>query len=277
MKPSDLYNITESVLDVQTMTEELATLTIDPKRFPNPLPKKIGGLFLKKGYRDGDQDDDRVKTASKNISANALKPSQSEIFLGKSLGMAIGGMAGGDLDAIISQDNHILDGHHRWAATMFADPSARVGGVQVQKKIGDLIPVLRSVGDALGNKRRGVPEGGDISIYDATFDDILAAVNTGENMDAKFYNKEKAVAWLEGVGEDVLKERFSKLQSIKPPTGAPPRTDMPVIDADKGQVKLVSDLLVTGKIDIHKPYAKEETQKTVMDVYSDAIDVLANK
>ena len=136
---------------------------------------------------------------------------------------------------------------------------------------------MRSVGDALGNKRRGVPEGGDISIYDATFDDILAAINTGKNMDAKFYNKEKAVAWLEGVGEDELKKRFTKLQSIKPPTGAPPRTDMPVIDADKGQVKLVSDLLVTGKIDINKPYAKEETQKTVMDVYSDTIDVLVTK
>ena len=111
MKPSDLYDITGSVLDVQTMTEELATLTVDPKKFPNPLPKKIGGLFLKKGYRDGDQDDDIVKTASKNIAANSLKPSQSEIFLGKSLGMAIGGMAGGDLDAIISilesKDNKI--------------------------------------------------------------------------------------------------------------------------------------------------------------------------
>ena len=191
--------------------------------------------------------------------------------------MAIGGMAGGDLDDIISQDNHILDGHHRWAATMFANPSAKVGGVQVQKKIGDLIPVLRSVGDALGNKRRGVPEGGDISIYDATFDDIIAAVNTGKNMDAKFYNKEKSIAWLESVGEDELKARFAKLQSIEPPKGAPPRTDMPVIDADKGQVKLVSDLLVTGKIDINKPYAKEETQKTVMDVYCDTIDVLVNK
>ena len=245
------------VLRADQIFEELATLTVDPKRFPNPLPKKIGGLFLKKGYRDGSQSDDIVKTASKNIAANILKPSQSEIFLGKSLGMAIGGMAGGNLDAIISQDNHILDGHHRWAATMFANPSAKVGGVQVQKKIGDLIPVLRSVGDALGNERRGVPAGGDISIYKAKFKDILDAIKTGKNMDSKFYNKEKSIAWLEKIGEKELEARFKKLQSIKPPAGAPPRTDMPVIDADKGQVKLVSDLLVTGKIDINKPYAKK--------------------
>ena len=42
MKPSDLYDITGSVLDVQTMTEELARLTVDPKKYPNPLPKNIG-------------------------------------------------------------------------------------------------------------------------------------------------------------------------------------------------------------------------------------------
>ena len=59
------------------------------------------------------------------------------------------------------------------------------------------------------------------------------------------------------MSEKELEARFKKLQSIKPPAGAPPRTDMPVIDADKGQVKLVSDLLVTGKIDINKPYAKK--------------------
>ena len=257
MQTKDLYDLMMKVVEVQSMQEELATLTVDPKKFPNPLPKKIGKLFLKKGYRDGDQEDDIVDVSKKNIKAQSLKPSQSEIFLGKSLGMAIGGMAGGNLDAIISQDNHILDGHHRWAATMFAKPSAKVGGSQVQKKIGDLIPVLRSVGDALGNKRRGVPEGGDISIYDASFDDVLSAIKTGKNMDSKFYNKEKSIAWLEEVGEDVLKSRLETLQSIKPPDGAPPRTDMPVIDADKGQVNLVSDLLVTGKIDINKPYAKK--------------------
>jgi hypothetical protein len=153
--------------------------------------------------------------------------------------MAIGGMAGGNLDAIISQDNHILDGHHRWAATMFAKPSAKVGGVQVQKKIGDLIPVLRSVGDALGNERRGVPAGGDISIYKAKFKDVLDSIKTGKNMDSKFYSKEKSIAWLEEIGETELEARFNKLQGIKPPSGAPPRTDMPVIDADKDQVKLV--------------------------------------
>ena len=89
------------------------------------------------------------------------------------------------------------------------------------------------------------------------FKDVLDSIKTGKNMDSKFYSKEKSIAWLEEIGETELEARFNKLQGIKPPSGAPPRTDMPVIDADKDQVKLVSDLLVTGKIDINKPYAKE--------------------
>ena len=68
--------------------------------------------------------------------------------------MAIGGVKGGDMGAIISQDNHILDGHHRWAATMIADPTAELGGVKAALDIGDLVPVLRNVGDAMGFPRR---------------------------------------------------------------------------------------------------------------------------
>lgn len=140
---------------------------------------------------------------------------------------------------------------------MFSDPNARVQGVGVAMTIGDLIPVLRAVGDALGNERRGMPGGGDINIYQASFNDVLSAVKNGTNMNPKFYDKQKALDWLESIGgESELKKRFQAIQSKTPPKGAPARTDMPVIDADKGQVKLVSDLLKNGKIDVKQPYAK---------------------
>ena len=241
------------------LNEELATIYIDPKKFPNPLPSPLASVFMVKGEIDGDARDDMVKASSKAYAAKDLLPSQSEIFMGKALGMAIGGVAGGDLGAVISSDNHILDGHHRWAATMFSDPSARVKGVGVDLKIGDLVPVLRAVGDALGNQRRGMPGGGDVNIYRASFNDVLSAVKTGRNMNPKFYNKEKALSWLESIGgEEELKKRFQAIQRTTPPAGAPPRTDMPVIDNDKGQVRLVSDLLKNGKIDVKPPYAKNK-------------------
>ena len=239
------------------ITEELATIYVDKSKFPNPLPSALSSVFLVKGDIDGERTDDVVRNSTKSYSAKSLHPSQSEIFLGKSLGMAIGGVRGGDLGAVVSSDNHILDGHHRWAATMFSDPNARVQGVGVAMTIGDLIPVLRAVGDALGNERRGMPGGGDINIYQASFNDVLSAVKNGTNMNPKFYDKQKALDWLESIGgESELKKRFQAIQSKTPPQGAPARTDMPVIDADKGQVKLVSDLLKNGKIDVKQPYAK---------------------
>ena len=65
------------------------------------------------------------------------------------------------MQAIISSDNRILDGHHRWAATLFNNPKAKVGGVQAELKIGDLIQVSRHAGDAVGNNRGLEQKGGD--------------------------------------------------------------------------------------------------------------------
>ena len=71
----------------QFINESNKTDQIDPDQFPNPLPNKKG--FLKKGKDDGDKLDDIVSTTNVSISAKNLKPSQSAIYLGKSLGLAI--------------------------------------------------------------------------------------------------------------------------------------------------------------------------------------------
>ena len=89
-----------------------------------------------------------------NILQKVTLPSQSQIWLGKALVMASGMDPGGDLGAIISKDGHILDGHHRWAMTMLSDPTVKIDGVQADLNIGDLVPVLRNVGDAMGFPRR---------------------------------------------------------------------------------------------------------------------------
>ena len=78
----------------------------------------------------------------------------------------------------------------------------------------------------------------------------------GKNMHPKFYSKEKSVAWLESIGgEKGLEQRLKFLQSKTPPKGAPPRLEMPVIDADKGQHKTAAALLSKGQLDVRKPYA----------------------
>ena len=239
--------------------EELSRMNedIDLSQFPNP--GKYKSNWLSKGKRDGSAKDDVVKTKKATIPASKLKPSQSEIFLSKSVGMAIGNMVGGDIGAVISKDNHILDGHHRWAATTLNNPKAKIGGIQAELPIKQLIPILRAAGDALGNARRGMPDGGDVNIFKATIEDIRAACYDGKNMDMQYYNKEKSIAWFEKIGEAELKKRLKMIQA-KEPKNAPNRPNMPVIDAKKGEDSLIMKLFNSGEIDVKKPYAKESVQ-----------------
>lgn len=236
------------------VNEELPTQEIDPNAFQNPY--KSDKNFFKRGYKDDNVMDDVVKTKPVKIQASQLKPSQDAVYLGKALGMAIGGVEGGDLGAVISQDNRILDGHHRWAATIFNNPKARVGGVQAELKIGDLVPVLRQAGDALGNKRGLPPKGGDQNIFKATLDDVKDAIYDGKYMNPQFYNKDKAIAWFEEQGEKKIQGALNLLQRVGPPGGAPPRADMPKIEPE--QVQQIAKKLQGGAIDVRAPYVKEE-------------------
>jgi len=257
----------------QYFWEAMNPVEIKVSEFPNPLRGRIKAIYQQKGKADGDVTDDIVKVKPKSWDANKLKPSQRDIYLGKSLGMAVSGVAGGDLGSVVSKDGHILDGHHRWAATnLNIDPTKKyvaptteerefirevqVGGVEADLGIGDLVPVLRGLGDSLGNERRGEPEGGDKNIYGASTKDALDAINNGKHMNPKFYNKEKAQAWLKGIGgEKELGRRLKWIQRKPPPSGAPSRRNMPVINAPT-DVSTASTLLNRGDIDVRKPYTK---------------------
>jgi len=84
----------------------------------------IAKMIVISGTKDNNAKDDKIAVRSATISASKLKPSQTSMVLEKALGMALfmlkSGKIGGDLGAIISSDNHIMDGHHRWAATILA-------------------------------------------------------------------------------------------------------------------------------------------------------------
>ena len=239
------------------LTEELPTKEINPKEFPNPMTDAMRKIFTQKGHMDGNEKDDIVKTRPATWKARKLNASQDAVYLGKALGMAIGGVKGGDLGAIVSQDRRILDGHHRWAATILNDPEASITGIEAKLKIGDLVPVLRALGDVLGNERRGEPKGGDINFFKASVKDAVDAIKTGKNMDSKYYNKNKAIEWLDSIGgEEVLRERMAIINRSTPPKGAPPRKGMPVIDADQNQHKVAATMLKKGDLDVRAPYAK---------------------
>jgi hypothetical protein len=252
--------IKENYITVDKIKESELTQQqeVNIENFPNPVTSALAKIFINKGYMDGDKVDDVVKTKPVGVPAMKLKASQDAVYLGKALGMAIGGVEGGELGAIISKDDYILDGHHRWAATIFNNPNAVIKGFKADLAIGDLVPVLRALGDVFGNDRRGEPKGGDINIFKASIKDALACIESGANMDQKYYNKDKALAWLESIGgETGLQKALAFIQSTPPPIDAPSRDQMPVIDAEKGEEKKAAQLLNQGKIDVKTPYAHE--------------------
>ena len=86
------------------------------------------------GLLDGDANDDKIRVTKKPVSSVSLNPSQSTMDLNQVVGIALemlylGGGSGEDLGAMVSSDGYVLDGHHRWAASIIAsgeDASVRV-------------------------------------------------------------------------------------------------------------------------------------------------------
>ncbi len=72
----------------------------------------------------------------------------------------------------------------------------------------------------------------------------------------EFINPGMASKFVEDVGGmAVLEKRLKLIQRAAPPSGAPPRTDMPVIEPKKGEMPKMKNLLNKGKIDVREPYA----------------------
>lgn len=120
---------------------------------------------------DGDPAGDdaaEVEQPGKFAAADCI-PTQTNILLPKALGMAAGkgpgkGVKGGDIGAYFSKQGHILDGHHRWAATCLNDPTEDLGGFAAidMEAIGGTgkdgmkkaLKHLTAIGNALGNKTK---------------------------------------------------------------------------------------------------------------------------
>ena len=132
-----------------------------------PAPNTFIGMddpkaqaYMTSGDKDGDAKDDKATfVKDPEIKASEAVPTQSNILIAKSIGMAANGVEGGDLGAYFSTDNEILDGHHRWAATMLNNPGAPMGGFAAidLKAMGGTKQALKhltAIGNALGNKTK---------------------------------------------------------------------------------------------------------------------------
>jgi hypothetical protein len=214
--------------------------------------------YFKQGELDAEFLDDYVDSKKLKLTVDKLKPSQNEIYVGKTMGLVIHDMIGGDMKTMISRDNYIVDGHHRWAATLLHSPKEKLIATKMDLKFPDLVLVLRKVGDKLGNARGVNAENhGDKSLFDATIQDIKNAVFEGKYIDPRYYDKEKAIRWWNKTGQKNIEKRLKLIKTYRGKVFDIDRSEMPRILP--AQVDNIANLLKTGEIDIRKGYSQEHT------------------
>jgi hypothetical protein len=249
--------------------------------------KKLSGVdpmlakfLVGTGLDDGDAGDDKISVSKSTIAASNLKPSQTTIRLEQVVGMALfmlqTGQVGGDLEALISGDNHILDGHHRWAAAVLAGgATAKVGGFQAKMAGKDLIKVLNIMTKGEYGRQRG--QSGSGNIADVTPGKVrkLLEEYTTVGISGEFPKTAETVRGIleKGFGSveagiDILSENAKKV-SKKVPGWASNRSDMPVIKPQEAPG--AANLLNQGKINWNHPFVTEDT-----DVPSGLVAKVAN-
>jgi hypothetical protein len=233
------------------------------------VPGDAAKAAYKGGKKDGDEEDDKIPSSKVSVAAGKLKPSQKEVVPAKAVAFAILALLkkapmqdgpGGDLQAIISNDNYIMDGHHRWAATFLVDPSATMQATQIDLPGAALVTALNVVTKGLG--RNGNTGTGDISKFGGkpVEDEIRLAAEKG----IKGATAEECTKALEEWGESVdgAVEKMLANAAKMPkaiPGWAPNRVDMPVIQAP--EVTTIAKAIAAGAIDLKEPYGDDVKSK----------------
>jgi len=116
---------------------KLGQAAVDAGADPNddrPMTEIFVDWLKKKGIK---------VTTGKKIPVGQLKATQREIKAGKTFSMADAYYTGKydptKKPIIVSSDGYILDGHHRWASMITADPSAEMEVIQIDMPMRDIL------------------------------------------------------------------------------------------------------------------------------------------
>jgi|GEM_PF-2750703 len=125
---------------------------------PKDTALEPGEEWVELGVKDGDPNDDVVRGKRAKVNVIKLLPTQNEIWLENVIpNIAKFGKAGPGspilkAPVIMSAEGYILDGHHRYAQAMLADPGLALSGLYIPLDIDNLLEIGRSYGEAIGNK-----------------------------------------------------------------------------------------------------------------------------
>lgn len=240
------------------------SVPIHQKQFEQAVQlSKVDPMLAKSMVEGGTGRDDKISVSKASMPAAALKPSQTTMVLGKSLGMALfmlkTGKIGGDLGALISADKYIMDGHHRWSAAILAGgSSAQVGGYVAKLSGAKLVRVLNVLTKGQFHRTRGNPGKGSLGDYTPPKVSKMLSEFTQSGIPGQF-------PWSPEDVREVLESNFGSVEagveaisanaglvSKKVPSWAPDRADMPVINPE--EVPAAAQSLQKGRVDWNAPY-----------------------
>ena len=160
--------------DVKLLQKRLKKGTIDISRpfsqndvVDEPYPQGLTGSeaqqWLNGGLQknDGDPNDDKVQVKTKTVAVGKLVPIQEQIYFDKSIRNVSKNGSSGTMDFaksknnyyIVSRDNRIIDGHHRFLSAVLVDPRIKVTCLEIDLSINNLLPMTLAYSDAIGNIR----------------------------------------------------------------------------------------------------------------------------
>jgi len=255
-------------------TEKADPGKVDPQRFPQKLSaidKEKATKYSDDGDFDGEKEDDIIPVSKGSYATSILKPSQSSMEINKALAFAIHMMSkthpftdgpGGDLNAFISSDNYIMDGHHRWISTAMVAPKTAIEGFRVDFPGKELVAILNTLTKGEFNKAGKAATGGFDQFQEAPMkaklEEFLAAGVWGMKPEqVQTAIEEFTGVEGEGAKDATVKKFVTNLSgmTLQAPSWANDRIDMPVIDDKEGHVKVAVDKLNTGDVDVNPPYA----------------------
>jgi len=266
------------------LTEEADPADVNPARFPKELSKvspKASKIITRTGTKDGDPSDDVIKvTDNDEIAAvKNLIPSQSSMNIEKAVKFVIAMLSdkvpdfnpGGDLGAFISKGAgglYIMDGHHRWIATGMINPELKMGGSLVHFPPEPLVAILNAITKGRLNIQKGKAGKGSFAAFnEAGIKPKLQELV--KNGDGRHHTGPEVVAVLEkwtgaqgaeAAVDAAAKKMGSNVQqlTLKAPSWAPTRPDMPVIDKDQvaQAIEIAKKALRGGEVDVNPPYAE---------------------
>lgn len=250
------------------------------------IPTDIAQLAAGGGLSDGDPEDDKVEGGADKVAVADLKPAQKEVIVAKAVAFALGyayndftekRAADGapdlaDMEAIVSEDDYIMDGHHRWAAATLLAPSAKVTVTRINLPGQELITALNvmtkgRLGINTGNKGTGDLKNFSAEKVGKAIDRALASgteEGLGQWPNLSPDQVEQALGKVPNAGGDPNKGRElmiknSQQLNLEKMPGAPSRIDMPVIDAPK--VKIIQQYLEKGAADVLSPFGNKLSSK----------------